>query len=187
MNNSTLVSVYNIQKPVTGTKNGEKVHLDIATIADNPSNSSIFFEGINQPQDHFVDKVPYLSSAKDMTTSFADINGEISTKSYNWLLFFITLSINSSNDFRLKFLGKHTSGGSREYKIDHNKIECCAISVSSASGEEDSYIEFNNDQNDLYAIKVPINGIPIIQPQACVVTLGATAAQIDEAFYTLSY
>ncbi len=145
-------------------------------------------QAINPDYHRNLGVISHVASAQDFTASFADLGSEINCKGYKYLYYYITLDINSTQNARIKFLAKHTAGGSDEYKIDHNQIECPATTVSAVAGSEDSYLEFDNDQDDLYCIKVPIlNGLPYIQPQIEAGTVGATAGQIDEAYYTLGY
>jgi hypothetical protein len=127
--------------------------------------------------------ISLLGAPLTLTTSFADIGAQINVVGYKYITFYFTIDINNSNDLRLQFLVRHTSAGD-EYMIDHTEVVAPDTSVSAV----DSYIELLTDTDQLIAVRVPLhNTIQYIQAHGSVGTLGATAADIDAAYYTLGY
>lgn len=139
---------------------------------------------INTSYNRNTDALPLISSALTLTNSFADVGGEIATRGYKYIYYYVTVDINNSNDVRLKFLGKHTAGGSEEYVLDHALINAPDTALSAT----DDYIELATDADQLIIVRVPIdNTLPYIQMQASVGTAGATAADLDAVRFSFGY
>lgn len=123
-----------------------------------------------------------VSSAQTLTASFADLGNEIDASGYKYVTLYLTIDINSSNDVRIKVLGKHTVAGSEEYVFDPDLLNAADTTAST------SYIEFDTDADQLATVRIPVdNALPVLQIQASVGMVGATGADIDAAYYTLGY
>lgn len=118
-----------------------------------------------------------ISSAQTLTDTMADLGGEITTTGFNYLIIYIEIDINLSNDVQLQALSKHTTAGSDEY------VDAIFTEGSSDIKVEPDYLEFNVDEDKKYKLVYKLNGASYIQLQARVVTVGGTAAQIDSCYY----
>ena len=87
---------------------------------------------------------------------------------------FATLDINSSNNARIRALGKLDSGGTKEYQLIISTVSASNVKI------EDAYYEWNADADMETILVVDTDGVvPFIQLQIMAETVGATAAQID--------
>ena len=134
-----------------------------------------------------VDVQSLLSSAQDLTASFADVGDEIPVPFFKSLYYFITVDINDSLDPRFKILAKHTNAGAEEYPLSDGSVIVHTQNSYSAAATN-RYFELTDDENQLFIIEADIgNNVESLQLQASVGTVGATAGQIDAAYYTISY
>lgn len=148
----------------------------------NEVNDSQDVSVINGQWTRTEDVVTLISSAQTMTTSWADVGTEISTKGYRYITFWLTVDINNSNDQRIRAIAKHTASGSEEYSLVIKTVSASDVKI------EEEYLEFNVDADQLVAVTFELgNTTPYVQLQAQVGTLGATAADLDAVYYTLGY
>lgn len=146
------------------------------------SNDAQVIESINPQWTRYVGVSSLISSAQTLTGSFADLGNEINASGYKYVTLYLTIDINSSNDVRIKVLGKHTVAGSEEFVFDPDLLNAADTTAST------SYIEFDTDADQLATVRIPVdNALPVLQIQASVGTVGATGADIDAAYYTLGY
>jgi len=133
-----------------------------------------------------TDAEELLTSAQDLTASFADLWNEVDVSWYKKIRFYLTVDINSSNDPRFKFYAKHESGGSEEYPLSDADVTIHTDNTYTSAAAS-RYFELNDDANQLVAIDIDVKNITgYIQTQASVWTVGGTAAQID-AFYIVKW
>lgn len=123
-----------------------------------------------------------ISAAQDLTANWVDLGGEISTENVQHIGIYINLDINNSQDARVRLLAKHTSAGTDEYNLPIRTVSASDVKV------EDEYIEFNVDADQKMILEFDLDGIvPFCQIQVQAGTVGATAGQIDSAYYVLGY
>ena len=134
-----------------------------------------------------VDVQSLLSSAQDLTASFADVGDEVPVSFFKSFYYYITIDINDSLDPRFKILAKHTNAGAEEYPLSDGSIIVHTQNSYSAAAAN-RYFELADDEDQLFIIEADIgNNVESLQLQASVGTVGATAGQIDAAYYTISY
>jgi hypothetical protein len=123
-----------------------------------------------------------IAAAQNVTTGWVDLGSEIETFRAQNLGVWLTVDINLATDVRVRALAKHTSAGTEEYLLPIRTVSATAVNVA---GE---YIEFSTDADQLMLLSWELDGlIPFVQLQLQAGTAGATAGQIDAAYYTLSY
>ena len=131
--------------------------------------------------------IPVLSAAQTMTTSFLDVGSEIPCSGYKYAYFYMTSSINTSDDVRIKILAKHESAGSEECPLDDGFVTISGTTVTAPSTAAIPYFEQSEDADADWVIKVELNNcVPYLQCQASVGTLN-TAATIDTLDVVLGY
>lgn len=127
-------------------------------------------------------RTPLISSAQNLTASWADLGGEIDARGFNHLAVWITLDINDSQDARIQALGKHTAAGTEEYGLIFGVTRGTGATVTA------EYYELNSDADQLVVLDIPLNNVvPYVQLQVQAGTAGTTPGQIDAAYYTLGY
>jgi hypothetical protein len=120
-----------------------------------------------------------LSSAQDLTASWADLGDEQRTGGYRWVGLWVTVDINDSNDVRIKALAKHASGGTEEYSLPIKTVSAGSIAV------QDEYFELTDDADQKVLLTWELDYlVPYVQFQVEAGTVGATAGQIDNAYVT---
>ena len=145
---------------------------------DSVNNNTAFYL-TNPPAS--TDSIALISSAQTITSSFADVGGEINVAGKLFAHFRVTLNINSATDARFKFLSKGTSGGATECTMDHSVISGTNCSVAA----DDSYIEQDADADQVFLIRVPLDRC-VNHLQMQVMTGGGTHdATLDAVTYTL--
>jgi len=116
----------------------------------------------------------------ELTASFADVCAEVETIGYNYVTWWFTIDIGSSTDVQLRFLHKHTSAGSEEYREIY-------LGVSGNPAPNITTINLNDyeiasDADQLFKITLPVTGSRYIQLQAKDATNGD--GQIDALYVT---
>lgn len=123
--------------------------------------------------------VQLITSAQNLTASWADLGNEVAMGGYNMIAVWVTLDINDSVNARVRVLAKHESGGTEEYTLPIETISASDVKVEAA------YFEFNVDADQLMCIPIEIrNVVPYVQVQVQTGTVGTTAGQIDAAYVT---
>ena len=120
------------------------------------------------------------STALTLTTNGQDLGDEIDVRSISKIFLYIDVDINSSNNVRIKVLGKlYSSVSSNEYTV-------CSVGTpsSGAAACDYYYIELNADEDQKVCIPIDVAGYVTVQLQAYVGTAGATAADIESAYIT---
>ena len=121
-------------------------------------------------------------STTTVTASWVDMGSEITTGGADHIGLFIDFTINSTNNFRVRALAKHTSADTDEYTFPIRAVSASDVKV------EDEYIEFNVDTNSKFVLSWDLNCVvPYAQFQISAGTVGTTAAVVNDAHYTLGY
>lgn len=120
-----------------------------------------------------------ISTPQTLTTSFADLGGEIDCKGYKTLWLWVKLTIQQSSGVQIKALAKHTASGTEEYNMPIETVSSTLISLN-------PQIFQLPDASDLYVVEIKVsNACPYIQWQVKMSTDGGTDGTIDTAHYTL--
>lgn len=131
----------------------------------------------------YTDVVELISSSQTLTTSFADLGGEIDMRGLDQLGLWLEVDINQAEDVEIRIWHKHTSGGTEEYR---------EIYLGSPSGNITT-INLNDyqvgaDSDQFFKINIPVSATsPFIQVQAREATDGGTDADIDTAYITKAW
>jgi len=137
----------------------------------------------NPPWEHYTGKEALISAAQTLTTSMADLGGEIDMRTYNQLGLWLTVDINAANNVEIRLLHKHTSAGSEEYREIYlgtpgSNITTINLNDYQVGADSDQLIKFN----------IPVsNTTGVVQIQARMETDGGTDGQIDAAYITKAY
>jgi len=143
--------------------------LDVGkTISQNPESS------------YYQDVTPLISTAYELTATFADVGFEIPCAWYKYLTLRFTIDINTSTGVHIRILHKHTSAGTEEYR---------EIYLWSPAGNQTT-INLNDyliatDTYQLFKITLDVTWTPYIQVQAK--DDADWTGQIDALYYTLTY
>ncbi len=125
--------------------------------------------------------IELITAAQALTTSMADVGGNVEVFGRTGIKFWITLDINAANNVRFQLLELHESGGAEEYT---RPIETIAPTLSQIDPE---VIEFNQDADQLMSFVFELDGLtPYVQLQAMMVTDGGADAEFDAVYYTRS-
>ena len=127
----------------------------------------------------YTEKEPIISTAYELTASFADVWIEVDVRGYNELVYWVTLDIGTSTKPQLKVLFKHTEWWAEEYR---------EIYQSSPAGnitdlELNVYELSNADQ--LVKVKIDVAWVASVQLQAKDLANGDW--QIDALYVTKIY
>lgn len=123
--------------------------------------------------------VSMISAPQDVTTSWVDLGSEIPMHGFNTLKLWLTVDINNALDFRIRVLTKHESGGVEEYNPQIETVGAADVKI------EPHLWEINVDADQLPELVYRGDGLtPFVQVQISAGTAGATAGQIDAAYYT---
>lgn len=131
---------------------------------------------------HRVPPTALISAAQDFIAApnWADLGSEIQTDGYNWLKLWLQVDINNTLNARVRVLEKTALAGTLEYT---QIIE--TVGTSDVKTEQ-QYYEINVDADQNIVILVELrNTCPVVQVQIQAGTVGATAGQIDSAYYSL--
>lgn len=118
--------------------------------------------------------VAIISSAQNITTSWANLGSEMSLQGVTDIALYLTIDINAGANVRVRLLALHTSGGTGHV---------LPIPTTSASDVkvEDHYVEFNDDADQNIVVAWEPGGlVPFGQFQVIATDAGSTA-QIDAA------
>jgi len=118
-----------------------------------------------------------ISSAQDMTGTWADLGSEYQLGGANSCAVYLNLDINLSNNARIRFMAKHASAHTDEFALPIRTVSAADVKI------EDEYLEFNVDADQNVLIGADLDGCVMYgQWQVQVGTVGGTAAQIDDAW-----
>lgn len=122
-----------------------------------------------------------ISSAQNLTGSWADLGGELNTEGVRTIALYLTLDINDSLNARVRLVALHTSSGT-EHVMPIRTVNASDITV------EDEYIEFTADADQSMMLPFEIYAVcPCVQFQVQAGTVGVSAGQIDAASVTTGY
>lgn len=108
-----------------------------------------------------------------------DLGDEIATEGVQTLVLWLSLTIGSSVDARVRMLAKLDEDAANEYVLPIRTVGAAAVTV------QDEYIEFANDANQDMVISWTLDGaVPYVQFQVQAGTPGPTPGTIDEAYVT---
>lgn len=118
----------------------------------------------------------FIATATDtVTTSWQNLGEVIDMTGYTQLNIYATIDINSSNNIRIRAIGKRTPTIG-EYPFMIETISSVDIKVDA------EYIEFNTDADQSGILRIETQGVPYIQLQYQAGTVGATPGQIDSVY-----
>jgi hypothetical protein len=139
---------------------------------------------MSQVKDYDPRHVTLEATPQDFTGAWVDLGGEIDTRWFNTLTLWFQVDVNDGSGLMFRVLGKNENGVA-EYSFPIETTTAAAGAAKTAL--QDSVYEFEAvDQNIL--VNIDLKGtIPVCQVQIMATTPGATAAQIDAAYYTLGY
>ena len=122
-----------------------------------------------------------ISAAQDLTTNWADLGSEIDVGQGGMLHLWLTIDINDGANVRVRLQDKHTSAGAEEYSRPIINATASVVKV------EQEYFEFNVDEDAKYHMTFDLDRkTSYVQVQVQAGTVGATKAQIDAAYYSIS-
>jgi hypothetical protein len=122
--------------------------------------------------------IPIAGTPQNFTASWVDLGSEISMLGFNTLKLYLTIDANNSDGMRIRALDKHESGGVEEYTPVIETIGTDEIKV------EPGYWELTNNVDQLITLVRRTDCVtPFVQPQMQAGTVGATAGQVDAAYY----
>ena len=117
----------------------------------------------------------FAATTDTATTNWQSLGSVIDMRGYNHLNLFITIDINSSENFRVRAIGKTTaSAGAYPFLIE--TVSSTDVKVSP------EYVEFNTDADQSAILKIETDGVPYIQLQYSVGTKGTVAAKVTSSF-----
>lgn len=120
-----------------------------------------------------------ISSAQNFTTSWVDLGDPKDTQELQTFGAWLDLDINDGANMRVRLLAKHPKNTSLEFVLPIKTVSASDVKV------EDNYIEFNDDSDQQVLVAWTLDKIvPKVQVQIQAGTAGATAAQVDNAYYT---
>ena len=124
--------------------------------------------------------VELISSAQDLTGAWVDLGDELKVEYAQKIGLYINLDINDSVNARIRLLAKYESGGTDEYTFPIRTVSSSNVTVAA------EYIEFSSDADQKMILSWDLDGlVKYIQIQVQAGTVGATAGQVDSAYYTL--
>lgn len=132
------------------------------------------------PWSRYTDPESVITSAYELTSSFADVGGEIDVRGYTHLTLWFTVDIGTSTNPQIRVLHKHTSAGSEEYR----EIYLGSPSSNITAINLNDY-EVNSDSDQLFKITLPVTGTHFVQVQAKDDANGD--GQIDALYATKSW
>lgn len=116
-----------------------------------------------------------ISTAQDLTDTWADLGAEIPTARAEFIALYLTLDINDSLNARVRMLALHTSAGT-EHVLPIRTEGASDVKV------EDEYVEFNTDADQSMVLSWMLDGlVHFVQFQVMAGTVGASTGQIDAA------
>lgn len=119
------------------------------------------------------------TTTQAFTTSWVDYGAEVETHGVKTLNLWVDLDINSTNDARIRVLGKMTKGATNEYNMVIKKVNTTEVQI------DDHYIEFHVDADQKAIIPIDLNyAFPFVQVQVSCGTVGATAGEIESIYMT---
>ena len=111
--------------------------------------------------ERYTDPESLLSSAYEITSSFADVGNEIDVRGYNYLILWCIIDIGTSTNVKIRILHKHTFAGSEEFR----EIYLGTPGSNITSINLNDY-EIESDANQLFKLVVPVIGTHYVQIQA---------------------
>ena len=130
----------------------------------------------------YTDGVSLISSAQNLSASFADLGYEIDCRGYNTIGLWLKCTWEESQGIQVKALAKHTVGGTEEYDLPLELISGGVINVTTELRQMPDSINWLY----VYAIKTR-NIIPYIQFQARHTNVPISNGTIDTAYITKGY
>jgi len=119
-----------------------------------------------------------LTSAQTVTTSWVDLGSEIAPKGNSAIGLWIDFTINDSNNFRVRLVGRHTTGGD-DFVIPIKSITPSSVLV------KPSYHEFDDDSDTKAVLSWDLDRVlPYIQFQVQVGTANTVSSVVNSSFYT---
>jgi len=123
---------------------------------------------------------PLISAPQTLTGTWTNLGSEINTAKSNYINIMLKLDINSSQNFRLKMVCRHTSGGDNFSRL----IQTPTASVVNVQTE---YYELAVDADTNMVEVFALKGCPYVVFQVQVGTVGIPAGIVTEAKYALAF
>jgi hypothetical protein len=122
-----------------------------------------------------------ITSPQTVTNAWADLGSELDMTSWKRMGIWLDVTINNSNNVRVRALAKRLANGALEYPIMIKTISATDVKL------QPGYYELDSDSNQQAYFEVETNGlIPVIQWQVEAGTVGVAGATINSAFATYS-
>lgn len=121
--------------------------------------------------------VAVASTGQDVTTSWANVGGEIDVSLYDTLNAWVKITHTSSTDDRIRVIGRHTSSGD-DFVLPIKAVASTEVKVT------DHYYEFDSDATQNMVLDFDVTAVPIALFQIQCSASGATA-DIMAISYTL--
>lgn len=120
-----------------------------------------------------------ISAPQILTGSWVDVGPEYRTDRKEKAALWLNITINDSQNFRIRALGKLIYDATGEYFLPISTVSTSEINI------QDEYNELSDDIDQKIIVSVLLDHlIPIIQWQVQVGTIGATPAVINSAYMT---
>lgn len=125
-------------------------------------------------------QIEVLTTAQNLTDAMANLGAEIDTRGYNYMLIWIDLDINLSNNARIQPLAKRAAAAALEYGYPIYSAGTTDVGV------ENLYFEWTTDEDKQTMLEINLKGmIPYIQLQVMAEVVGGTAGQIESCYVHL--
>lgn len=124
-----------------------------------------------------------LSASQAFTASWVDLKSgyEIDCRGYNRLILYAVVDHTDGANYRFRALGKHTSAGSEEFLLPIKNVGTTDVAVNA------HYYELDSDADQSIILDWDVTGIPYVQIQIQVGTIGAGTAAVTAAYATKAY
>lgn len=128
-----------------------------------------------------IEPTALISAPQNFTADWADLGGEIDVGGMKYFSVGLEIDKNDSVDMRFRFLTKTALSTTLEF------VPCLKPITASVNAIADEYSEFDVDADQNRQLIFNLFGcVQTVQCQIKAGTVGASAGQIDSAFYTAS-
>lgn len=124
-----------------------------------------------------------LSASQAFTASWVDLESgyEIDCRGYNRLILYAVVDHTDGANYRFRALGKHTASDANEYVLPIKNVGTSDVQV------EGHLYELNTDIDQSVILDWDVTGIPYVQLQIQVGTIGSGTAAVTSAVVTKAY
>ena len=166
---SDIIYIIGAGTPFANTDLTYTVICDSSKQGFDPTIDAFKYTRLDPDWNRYTDVEGLVTSAQNVSASWADFGAEIDVRTYTNLIVWLTITHNNSVDNRIKALVKHTYAGTDEYELPIKTVNASAINVLTG------YYEFDSDVTQKVAVSFDVKNVPYVQLQIQCGTVGATA------------